>query len=278
MLTLVLGLPARLPATAGPQEAVELMQQGISKIQDGNVEDGLLDLQKAIEIEPQQAQAHFFAGQASAQLQRWQAAYDYFVAAADLVPGYGEAHLQACRVAYALEKFDESWEQAILASQAGIDMESAFAGLVARAPAPDDLRQRLAAPRVLIGNIDTEAVGSQDMMPGSSGVGSGSPAFLVEMEADLQEVRRQFGRELQRSTAFGVVSQVDTSTHILVIKVDSIDSRSLRGFVKLIDTATQKEVYSRVLVLNNIRSVADVRNDVGRYVGFMEVWARERGR
>jgi len=304
---------APTPALAAQQEALEMMQRGFDKIQAGNAEDGLRDLEKAIEEEPALAQAHFYAGQASAQLQRWQAAYDYFVEAADLLPGFGEAHMQACRVAYTLEKFDDSWEQAILASQAGMDMQDAFQGLEARTTPPQDLSQRLGAPRVLIGNIDTSAILQQGTLldsggnfnPGADqsgvasadpfaglitassslgreGVGRGGAAQLSEVQADLFEVRRRFGLELVSSSAFGVVPRVDIAQYVLFIKVDFIGAapppRNLRGFVKLFDAASEEEVYSRPLELRNITSVSDVRNDVARYVAYMEEWLRQQAR
>ena len=55
--------------------------------------------------------------------------------------------------------------------QAGIDMQGALQGLTARSAPPADLRQRLDAPRVLIGNIDTSAILQQGTLldPGDKG-------------------------------------------------------------------------------------------------------------
>ena len=303
------------PTTAGQENPVELMQQGIDKIAGGDAEGGLRELQKAIEIEPRLAAAHYYAGQASAQLQRWDDAYAYFLAAADYAPGYGEAHMQACRVAYTLEKFDESWEHAILAAQAGIDMEAAFAGLEAKTGPRENLRQRLEAPRVLIGNIDTSAILAQGTLldqsggagagadqrgaapadpfadvaiPGSSAgafplpLGQGGAGQLSQVQADIFEVRRRFGLQLVASPEFAVAPSPDISQYVFFIKVDAIGDppapRPLTGFIKLYDIATEEEVYSRPLELKNIVSVSDLRNDVGRYVGYMEAWLREQRR
>ncbi len=59
---------------------------------------------------------------------------------------------------------------------------------------------------------------------------------------------------------------------------DAPPPRNLRGFVKLFDTASEEEVYSRPLELTNITSVSDVRNEIARYVGYMEAWLREQAR
>lgn len=308
-------LPAPPPATASQENAVELMEQGIAKIAAGDPEGGLRDLEKAIEIEPRLAAAHFYAGQANAQLQRWEDAYAYFVAAADLAPGYGEAHMQACRVAYTLGRFDESWEHAILATQAGIDMEGAFSGLEARTNAPENLRQRLEAPRVFIGNIDTSAILAQHTLLDQEGgnlsgadqrgapaidpfadvanttlsagviplpIGQSGAGQLSEVQADLFEVKRRFGLQLVRSSGFGVAPRAEIAQYVFFIKVDSIGAppapRPLKGFIKLYDIITEEEVYSRPLELSDITSVSGLRNDVGRYVGYMEAWLEERRR
>jgi len=315
LLLLVASTVLLAPATASQESAVELMEQGVAKIAEGDPEGGLRDLERAIEIEPRMAAAHFYAGQASAQLQRWESAYEHFLAAADYAPGYGDAHMQACRVAYALGKFDESWEHAILASQAGIDMESAFAGLAEQTGEPENLRQRLEAPRITIGNIDTSAILAQgtllDQAEGAPagadqrgappidpfadvanstastgviplGLGQGGAAQLSQVQADLFEVRRRFALELVSSPAFAVAPDMEISRYVFFIKVDAIGDppapRPLSGFIKIYDIATEEEVYSRPLDLSNITSVSDLRNDIGRYVGYMEAWLKEQRR
>jgi tetratricopeptide (TPR) repeat protein len=306
-----------VPAAAAPQqELLEKLQRGIEKVQEGDLEEGLAEIQAVIEAEPRLAAAHFYAGQASAQMRRWQQAYDYFVAASEQLPGYGIAHVQACRMAYNLRDFDASYLHALRAAQAGIDMTDAFAGLEAVADLPDDWRQRLEVPRVLIGNIDTEALvaqgssvfGGRQAEAGSAGadqrgvatveegpvlgaassagafplgLGTSGAGLAAALQAEIHEVRRRFGEELVRSEAFGVVSDQELANLVLYIKVDDVGEdvpRPLKGFVKLLDLASEQEVYSRPLELRNISSVSDLRNDIARYVGYMEEWLREQRR
>ena len=99
------------------------------------------------------------------------------------------------------------------------------------------------------------------------------------LQAEIHEVRRRFGLEFLRSEAFGVVSSMELATHVLYIKVDDVGEgvpRPLTGYVKLVDANTQEEVYSRPLSLSNIGSVSSLRNDIGRYLGYIEEWLRER--
>jgi tetratricopeptide (TPR) repeat protein len=306
-----------VPAAAAPQqELLEKLQRGIEKVQEGDLEEGLAEIQAVIEAEPRLAAAHFYAGQASAQMRRWQQAYDYFVAATEQLPGYGVAHVQACRMAYNLRDFDASYQHAVRAAQAGIDMTDAFAGLEAVTNLPDGWQQRLEAPRVLIGNIDTEALvaqgsstfGGRQAEQGNAGadqrgvttveegpvlgaatsagafplgIGTSGAGLAAALQAEIHEVRRRFGEEMVRSEAFGVVSDQELANLVLYIKVDDVGEgvpRPLKGFVKLLDLASEQEVYSRPLELKNISSVSDLRNDIARYVGYMEEWLREQRR
>ena len=292
---------------------MELLQQGVAKIQDGDAEQGLADLERAIEKAPRFAAAHFYAGMARAQLRRWEGAYAYFVDAADLAPGFGEAHMQACRVAYQLERFNESWEQAILAAQAGMDMEAAFSGLEERAPGPENWRRRLDVPRVFLRDIDmgaisfgvvstlgamselgaarsgppsapfTEASGadSVDLPPppdlsisAFAGLNRRGAGWVGELQTAASEARRRFGRELVRSPAYGVVSREELATYVLAIELDSVGGRS-QGFIKLIDPATEEEVYNRQLELSDLSSLTQLLDSAHRYVTYLEEWLQQ---
>ncbi|HJN47923.1 MAG TPA: hypothetical protein QGE93_04240 [Acidobacteriota bacterium] len=314
------------PQATTQQELLQQLQRGIDELQQGNLEKGLEEIEKVIASEPRLAQAHYYAGMANAQAKQWQKAYDYFVAATQQMAGYGDAHMQACRVAYSLQNYEDAYMHAVWAAQAGIDMTGAIAGLEAVAAPPSDLRRRLEAPRVLIGPIDTEALFQQEasvfggtqtefgaagadqtgsaradpfaglVTPGSSGAGAGGETAtgtfpmeigaagagqLAQIQGEIHEVRRRFGEEFVRSEEFGVVSNLSLASHVLFIKVDDVGEGArlpLKGFVKLFDAKTQEEVYSRPLELTDIASVSNLRNEIARYLGYMEVWITEQKR
>ena len=238
----------------------------------------------------------------------------YNTAVSDLAPGFGEAHMQACRVAYQLERFNESWEQAILAAQAGMDMEAAFSGLEERAPGPENWRRRLDVPRVFLRDIDmgaisfgvvstlgamsefgadarsgppsepfTEASGTDpvDLPPPTNlsifafaGLNRRGAGWVGELQTAASEARRRFGRELVRSPAFGVVSREGLATYVLVIELDSVGGRS-QGFIKLIDPATEEEVYNRQLELSDLSSLTQLLDSAHRYVTYLEEWLQQ---
>jgi tetratricopeptide (TPR) repeat protein len=309
-------LTASAPSMAQDQPVLEQLQDAIELLRQGRPEEGLARLQVVIAEEPRLAPAYYYAGMASGQLRRWQQAYDYFDAATEQAPGYGDAHKQACRVAYNLGNLDDSFRHAVLAAQAGIDMSAAFAGLQAAMEMPPDWPERIQVTRVLVGRMDTEALLQQDSSvfggrqaessppsadqsgvppvdplaglapPPSSGafplpLGITGSRLAAELQAEFWEVRRRFGEELVRSQMFGVVTDLAIADLVLFLKVDDVGEGPqfpLKGFVKLLDPGSGDEVYSRPLELSDIGSINDVRSDVQRYVGYLEKWLREQQR
>lgn len=298
------------------QKAQESLARGIELLQEKEPREALRQFQRAVEEEPTLAAAHYYMGMAYGQLQRYPEAYEAFVTAAALEPGNGEVHKMACIVAFYQGDYAAAWDQAILAGQAGIDMSQAFLELEQRAPPPSDWRQRLEAPRVLVDQLDIAGLVGRDSrpfapqqairgaeerkaderggginmdpFPGESGLTSSEDRFLppsgsglaAQVQAELHEVWRQFGVHLADSPAFGLVQQVERANYILRIQVDDMTEeipRKLVGHVKLLDAGTGREIHSRPLELRNTASVPDLRNDVERYVGYLETWLRGSG-
>jgi tetratricopeptide (TPR) repeat protein len=299
---------------AAQEKAQEYLQKGVEELQNGELDSALREFKKAIEEAPTLAAAYYYSGMATAQQQKFDEAWDYFSTAADLSPGFGDAHMRACMVAFYLEEFSDAWEQGILAAQAGIDMDQAFAELQQRQDPPADWRTRLDAPRIMIGGLDTETLqaresgafatrteaGAEDVRADDRGsgtstgndatvnrgtFGSGAADMLTgsgitaAVQADLSEMRRQFGQGLMESTAFAVVPRPELTNYVLTLKVDEVAEESprlLKGFVKVFNYETSEEVYSRPLELRNISSVGDLRTDITRYISYLEEWLKQR--
>jgi hypothetical protein len=192
-------------------------------------------------------------------------------------------------------------------------MDQAFTELQQRQDPPADWRTRLEAPRILIGGLDTETLqgresgafatrneaGAEDIRADQRGAGAATGAeasvnrgtfgtgatdlltgsgITAAVQADLSEMRRQFGQGLMESLDFAVVPRPELAAYVLTIKVDEVAEESprlLKGFVKVFNYETSEEVYSRPLELRNISSVGDLHTDVMRYVGYLEEWLRE---
>ena len=91
---------------------------------------------------------------------------------------------------------EASWEHAIKAHQAGLDMSDAFAGLRNMSRVPDDLDDQLGAARVFVGGFDT-SVFDRD------GSRAGAKAILAQAAADLFSFQQVARETLAESAAFG---------------------------------------------------------------------------
>lgn len=278
-----------LPATAlGQSKAAEITQKTWEGLQAGTVglEDGLKELDKAIEEDESYAPAWFYRGFVFANLQRMQEAHESFLMAAELNPGWGPAHNMTAISARDTGKLDVAWEHAIKAHQSGMDMAEMFQGLQTMGRSPDDLEDQLAAKRVFVAPINTEKFEQQVVNPFTSGSASDATgrgqSILSQAQADLFRLLYQTRKSLANSRAFGLVQRQDMADYVLVIEVDNIGGnpsrRPLRGYIRLLDSRSGEEAYRRPLQLRNIASLGDLNGDLERYVNFLEVWAAEVAR
>jgi tetratricopeptide (TPR) repeat protein len=250
-------------AAAFQNEADEHMRQGMTLIRSGQAEEALAEFEKAIEASPELATAHYYAGMALGQLQRFEESLEHFMTAGELDPGNAQIYVMACRTAYSLQNYDEAWNQGILASQAGMDMSEAFAGLEQVSSRPDDFDARMSVPRVLVAPLDTSRVLAGDATPGSS---TGSTMMLATRQEDLVETRRQLGLSLIRSERFSVTQSVEMATYVLLVEIDDIEAFS--GQLKLIDPQTDATVVSRPVSFPT--SIGSLRSETDRLVSFLE--------
>jgi len=175
----------------------------------------------------------------------------------------------ACVAAVRGQRLEESWEQAILAAQAGVDMSGIFSQLENAGPPPDDFEARMAAPRVFVAEIDLSALVTADLQPGEE---EQSASEVTRSLVDISEARRQFGLGLLRSPSFSVVNQEEAATYVLLIQADRFSGSELDGYIKLVDPASGDEVYSRRLSLSDIGTVSALRGDVARQITHLETW------
>lgn len=293
--------PYPVAAQQGANQTNEHLNNAINALSQNNAQDALSQLDEVLEDDPDNAQAYYYRGMAYGQLNRLEDALDAFVTAGQKAPGYTDAYVRACRLAWQFQNWDLAWDQAILASQSGFDMSQAFTELRQVADPPDDFEQRLRAPRVLLGPIDVEAVTGQDsFLNEAGGIGGGgaatsgadrgstSMAFdepasgssrFAEAQADIVNVRRTFGVLLQESRAFAVVQSPQLATYVLTLKVNDVGlgrPRSMEGIVKFLHD--DEEVYSRPIRLSDIGSTSDLRTEIFRVVELMEEWEAEQQR
>lgn len=287
---------------ARPQEQSEEMQivrTAEQLVQQQKPDEALAELQKIFDKTDKFAPAYFVAGLAYAAKSQDQEAFNSFLKATEYQPGWGDAHRQASFYAARLGDLETSWDQAIMAHQAGTDMSDAFEGLQTMGPAPEDFEARLAAYRVFVAPMNVEQFIAHEENPfgrmidstGSStdtdnisntkatGVGA---RVVSESSADRATVMQRTQQRIADSRYFGLVVNQDAAQYILVIEADDIgenmSNRPMKGYLNLLDARSGEQAYRARFEMRNIVSQSDVNRDVDRIIGLLEDWAEKQTR
>ena len=290
---------AVLAGTAHAQSpAVDMTNKARQLLVERQFQPALAELDKAIASDASYPVAYYLRGFALANMGRSREALDAFVMAADLNPGWGDAHRMAAVTAINTGALGIAWDQAVKAHQAGADVGDTFNRLLAMERAPGDLDQQLGAARIFVMPVDTEKLAARQDNPfGTAVVGGGGGAItnpfntstsrstnvggqqIAESQSQFFDIVRQTRRSLADSKSFGVVASQEMAQFLLVIEIDELGrgaQKSLEGYIKLYDARSGEEAYRRRLELRNIDSRADLNADLERYVDYMEEWLRNR--
>ena len=309
LIAVALLAPTHAALAQEQSKAEEIASNAWNMLLQGRLEDGLEELDKAIDEDKNHAMAWYYRGFALANLQRMNEAHASFLRAAELGPGWGDAHRMAAVSAVDTGNLDVAWDQAIKAHQAGVDMTQAFQSLQTRSRAPDDLDQQLNAVRVFVGPLNTEKLAARLDNPFTRAVDTGDgptstvevqrgqlvdprstsaslatgvgKRLITESQADFFQLLQQTRRSLAASRSFGLVPRQEMARYLLMIEVDELAEsgpKRLEGYLKLYDPRSGEEVYRRVLELRNISSRSDLNADLERYVAYLEEWLAQRGR
>ncbi|MED5559168.1 MAG: tetratricopeptide repeat protein, partial [Acidobacteriota bacterium] len=95
------------------QSSAQLTDKGRVALVNRQFDIALSDLNKAIEADALNPIAHYYRGQVLGNLGREQEALDAFLKAAELNPGWGEAHRMATVAALNTSNLPVAWEQAV---------------------------------------------------------------------------------------------------------------------------------------------------------------------
>lgn len=261
-------------------------------------ERALQQLDAIIRQNPTYAQARYLRGMALGNLGREREALEAFITAAELNPGWGEAHRLATVAAINTRNLPVAWEHAIKAYQSGADVSESLNRLLAMEKAPSDLDTRLTAVRVYVMPLNTEKLAAKQQNPwGVDVIGGAARGTIVDpfntsasratnvggeqisrSQSSFFNLLMQTRRSLADSRYFGVVPQQEMAQYLMVIEVDELAGGALEGYIKLYDARSGEEAYRRVLRLRNINSLADLNADMERYIDYMEEWLSKRVR
>ncbi len=288
---------------AAAQEAVEALGRAEAAMGQNppNLAEALRECDNAIETNPSMWPAHLIRGLVLGQMGRGAEALESFLRATSLSPGQPAAHRGAAIAAFNEARYELAFENLVQAVQAGDQQAAGFIeAMSAAAPPPPDLEAQLQAARIFLEPIDMEMyLGAVDLDE-FGGVSRRDPRLLNQPAAnastlDFYELSRQMRQALVTSRSFGLVPAPDMARYSMLIEIHDVGGgvsvggnlgdtptsgaqRSVRGYVKLRDLQTNDEVYSRLLDLANMNSVADLHADMARHVEFLTTWLAEEKR
>ena len=277
-LALAFVAPALASALVSQQEeaSAQLTEQGRLALVNRQFDVALSDLNKAIEADASNPHAHYYRGLVLGNLGREREALDAFLKAAELNPGWGEAHRMAAVAALNTSNLPIAWEQAVKAHQAGADISESINQLLALEKAPGDLDDQLAAARVFVGGFDT-SVFDRD------GSRMGAKAILAQAAADLFSFQQAARETLSESAAFGLVQRQESAQYIMMFEIEFLTDtlngspRRLSGVLRLVDARSGETADRRRINFADISSLSYLNREWRRIIGLMEEWAAERG-
>lgn len=161
VVTIVLALAVAGAATA-QADLDRRLRAAVAKLDQGDALGAMLDLEALLGRDEEYWPAHYHLGRAQVQMGDDLGARRSFQRAAELNPGNPDLHYMIASAAWQLADFEGAWAQGIAAWQAGYDpvtLQQMFDRLAEYAPAPSDLQERLAAPRVVV--VDEAVVGDE---------------------------------------------------------------------------------------------------------------------
>ncbi len=279
------------------QEAAEALARAEAALASNpaDLEEALREADKAIEANSRLWAAHLIRGLALGQMGRGTEALQSFLRATSLSPGQPAAHRAAAIGAFNEGRYELAFENLVQAIQAGDEQAARMIdAMAAAALPPPDLDARLEAAKIFLEPIDTEMYRQAIDLSAMGGVSRRDPRLMNQPSAsenllDFYELSRQMKQALVTSRKFGLVPAQDMARYSMVIEIHDVGGgarvggelgdtptsggpRSVRGYVKIRDLRTNDEVYSRLLDLSNMSSIADLHADMTRHVEFLGVW------
>jgi len=161
LVSAILIVPAGAVAWQNAERAAggnHKLTTAIEYLQNSQNDEAFALIEQVLADEPKNPKGHFYRGLALGRLGRDLDSQHSFLVTAGLVPGEALVHRYASIASYQVEDYGRSWEQAIIAARAGIDMRDVVALLRNTTTAPDNWLQRIEAPLVYVDPADVTGV------------------------------------------------------------------------------------------------------------------------
>jgi hypothetical protein len=162
-------------------------------------------------------------------------------------------HELAMQISLDVGDASNAWEQAIQAAQAGVDLRRHFDRLDAAGPAPDDFDARVAAPTIMVARPYTETTN-------------------LLMDTALSKVFQAVRQQIAAAPLLGVVVDPSRARYVMTIRGDRLTDtapRRLEGEMA-VNELSGREVYRKVILLNDVDSAARIGADLARFLHDLE--------
>jgi hypothetical protein len=294
LFALALTLPSQAHQDGDDRDVLQQLKRAQEHIDQGEPEFALDMLEDVLGSNAAPWTAHYLKGMVHGQMGDEKDALESFLAADALQPGVPDVYFMAGIAAVGIGDYETCWEQTILAHQAGRDMRKEIVQLRELADPPDDLEERINAPRVFVGPMDTTVTENNSSMESA----------LLPVRGQLTIVQQQVAQALRDSPNFGLVRARQIADYIVVVNVAdyggaagaSLENRAgdvntnfarqeglrpgagryeLKGLLELMDPKTNEAAFSLPMTLRDISSIGDLKRDLRRRVELLERWARE---
>ncbi|HJO03863.1 MAG TPA: tetratricopeptide repeat protein [Acidobacteriota bacterium] len=192
------------------QEQQQRLQRARDHIDQGEPREALDVLEDVIDEDDRLWVAYYLKGMAHGQMGDEDDALEAFLAADERQPGVAEVYLMAGIAAFGVGEYETCWEMTILAHQAGQDMSKEIEQLSEVIDPPDNLEERLNAPRVIVGPMDTRITENNSAME----------SVLMQIQGELAVVQQQFEKALRDSPNFGLVRLQELAYYVVVMSIE----------------------------------------------------------
>ncbi len=304
LLALVVVMPAGAYQDADERELQQELKRAQEYINQGEPEYALDVLTDVLKADNTLWTAYYLKGIAHGQMGDEEDALDAFLAADARQPGVPDIYFMAGIASFGIGDYETCWEQTILAHQAGRDMSKEILQLREVAEPPNDLEERINAPRVFVGAMDTSVTEQNASIESAP----------MRVQNDLAVVQEQVAQALRASPAFGLVRARQIADYIVVVRVadyggaagasfenrpgdvntrenrlEAVNSNytrqdavlagtgrhALSGVLELMDPRTDEIAFSLPMTLTDITSIGDLTRDLRRRVELLESWSQE---
>jgi hypothetical protein len=290
-------LLASIPASGFPlpqnAAAVGATEDAAKLIDENRLREALETLDRAIDADNENWEAHYQRGRALGLMSRWQESRDALLRATGLNPGHGHSHRLASIAAINIEDWDIAWDQAIKAQLAGEDMTETLLGIYEMSPPPDDFALRINAAAVFVADVDsTTAVADIDLPTNfnpeaAGGIGQRlgrasnlEDSAINQSSLDLIRLQRAMRNALAESPGLAVVLDPGRAKFILAIQITEISTgqpNTASGYFRFIDIERREVVYRQLIEIDDLSSTPVIAGKLRRYVTDLAAWLAKQG-